>query len=112
MDTEKEIHSLAAETLALSIIVGNVLSKLAKNPSLRPAVIEGFNQAADVADSVAIQFGKSPLLSTRSKLCGLLKKCGRWFLVKRGSRRILFEREDFRARCRSRDGQPINCNWS
>jgi hypothetical protein len=59
MDTEKEIHSLSAETLALSIIVGNVLSKLARNASLRPAIVEGFNQAADVADSVAVQFGKS-----------------------------------------------------
>jgi hypothetical protein len=59
MDTEKEVRSLAAETLALSIIVGNVLSKLARNPSLRPAIIEGFNQSADVAESVAIQFGKA-----------------------------------------------------
>jgi hypothetical protein len=59
MDTEKEINSLAAETLALSIIVGNVLSKLARDPSLRPAIIEGFNQSADVAESVAVQFGKA-----------------------------------------------------
>jgi hypothetical protein len=59
MDLEKEIHSLAAETLALSIIVGNVLSKLARNPSLRAAIVEGFDQSADVADSIAIQFGKS-----------------------------------------------------
>ncbi len=59
MDTEKEIHSLSAETLALSIIVGNVLGKLAKIPTLRPAVIEGFDQSLDVAESVAVQFGKA-----------------------------------------------------
>jgi hypothetical protein len=59
LDLENEIHSLAAETLALSIIVGNVLGTLAKNPVLRPAIIDGFNRAADVADSVAVQFGKS-----------------------------------------------------
>jgi hypothetical protein len=57
MDHEKEILALSAETLALSY--GNVLSKLARIPALRPAIVEGFNQSADVADSVAIQFGKS-----------------------------------------------------
>jgi hypothetical protein len=59
MDSEKEINALAAETLAFSIIIGQVFSKLARDPQLRPAIIEGFNQSADVADSVAIQFGKS-----------------------------------------------------
>lgn len=59
MDHEKEILALSAETLALSYVIGNVLSKLARIPALRPAIIEGFNQSADVADGVAIQFGKS-----------------------------------------------------
>jgi hypothetical protein len=59
MDIEKEVHALTAETLAFSIIVGDVLSKLAKNPLLRAAIVEGFDQAADVAESVAVQFGKS-----------------------------------------------------
>jgi hypothetical protein len=59
MDTEKEINSLAAETLAMSIIIGNVLSKLARNPSLRTAIVEGFDQSADVAESVAVIFGKA-----------------------------------------------------
>jgi hypothetical protein len=59
MDYDKEILALTAETLALSYIVGNVLSRLARNTSLRPAIAEGFDQAADVAQSVAIQFGKS-----------------------------------------------------
>jgi hypothetical protein len=59
MDIEKEIHALAAENLALSIIVGQVFGRLAKDASLRPAIVHGFNQAADVAESVAVQFGKS-----------------------------------------------------
>jgi hypothetical protein len=59
MDSEKEIRALAAETLAFSIIVGSVLSKLAKDSSLRAAIVEGFDQAADVADSVAVRFGKT-----------------------------------------------------
>jgi len=59
MDIEKEIQSLAAENLALSIIVGAVLSKLARNSSLRAAIVEGFDQSADVAQSVAVQFGKT-----------------------------------------------------
>jgi hypothetical protein len=60
MDLEKEIHSLAAETLALNIALCNVLHKLLRdNPTLRPAVIDGFNQSADVAADVAIMMGKS-----------------------------------------------------
>jgi hypothetical protein len=59
MDTEKEIHSLSAETLALTLIVSNVLSKLAKIPELRSAIIEGFDQSSDVAESVAVHFGKA-----------------------------------------------------
>ena len=60
MDTEKEIHSLAAETLALSIVLGNVLSKLAADPALRFAIVRGFDQSADVAQTVAEQFGRAP----------------------------------------------------
>jgi hypothetical protein len=59
MDFEKEIRSVSAETLAYGIILGNVLSKLAGNPSLRLPIVEGLNQAADVAGIVAMQFGKS-----------------------------------------------------
>jgi hypothetical protein len=59
MDSEKEIRALAAETLAFSIILGSILSKLAKDSSLRAAIVEGFNQAADVADSVAVRFGNT-----------------------------------------------------
>ncbi|WOH53209.1 hypothetical protein [Bradyrhizobium sp. sBnM-33] len=59
MDYEEEINALHAETLAMSIIIGQILSKLATNPLLRPSIVEGFNQAAEVADSVAIRFGKS-----------------------------------------------------
>jgi hypothetical protein len=57
MDTEKEIRALAAETLAFSIILGNVLSKLASDPSLRAAIVQGFDQSADVADGIAVKFG-------------------------------------------------------
>jgi hypothetical protein len=46
MDYDKEINALDAETLAL-------------NPLLRPAIVEGFDQSADEADSVAVRFGKS-----------------------------------------------------
>jgi hypothetical protein len=59
MDHEKEILALTAETLALTYVVGNVLANLARIPALRPAIIEGFNQSADMADSIAINFGKS-----------------------------------------------------
>jgi hypothetical protein len=59
MDREKEINSLAAETLALSVILGNVLTQLAASPALRPAIVAGFDQSADFAQIIAEQFGKS-----------------------------------------------------
>lgn len=59
MNIEKEIHALSAETLAFSIIMGSVLSKLAGNPLLRAAIAEGFNQSADVAETIAVKFGRS-----------------------------------------------------
>lgn len=59
MDTEKEIHALSAETLAFSIILGTVLSKLAADRTLRFTIAEAFSEAADLAQSVAVQFGKS-----------------------------------------------------
>lgn len=59
MDTEKEIYSLHAETLALSIVVVQIFSKLARDPALCPAIVEGFNQSSDIAEQVAIMKGKS-----------------------------------------------------
>jgi hypothetical protein len=59
MNTEKEIQALSAETLAFSIMLGSVLSKLAKDPTLRFTITQAFNEAADVAQSVAVRFGKS-----------------------------------------------------
>lgn len=60
MNVEAEIHALSAETLALSITLGNVLSKLATvGPGFRNAIAEGFDQSADVAQTIAEHFGKS-----------------------------------------------------
>jgi hypothetical protein len=60
VDFEKEIHSLAAEALALNIVLCNVLNKLLRDdPALRSAMVDAFNQSADTAESVAILLGKS-----------------------------------------------------
>jgi hypothetical protein len=56
-ELEAAVRALRAQNLALSLIVENVLSRLARNPSLRPAIIEGFAQALDVAQSVAVEYG-------------------------------------------------------
>jgi hypothetical protein len=88
MDTEKEIHSLAAETLALSIILGNVLSKLAKDRTLRFAIAEGFDQAADVAQSVAVQYGEAATPDHMVKAIRII--------------------EEMRAMVLGRDGKPKN----
>ena len=58
MDTEKELHALNAETLAFSIILGSLLNKLAKDRTLRFTIAEAFNEATDVAQNIAVRFGK------------------------------------------------------
>jgi hypothetical protein len=59
MDIEKEIHSLAAETLAYSLVIQGVLSRLARNPAFKTSIEEGFDQALEIAQSVAVKFGST-----------------------------------------------------
>jgi hypothetical protein len=59
VDLEREIRSLSATTLALSIVVNNVFQRLAKDPALREAIKAGFKRAADTAETVAIAVGKT-----------------------------------------------------
>jgi hypothetical protein len=60
LEVEKEIHSLSAETLALTVIVGSVLSRLAgTDRTMRFYFAEAFTNAADQVENIAIQFGKS-----------------------------------------------------
>ena len=60
LDNDKEIYSLAGETLALQIIVGSVLGRLCEvSPALAEAITKGFDDASSCAESVAIKFGQS-----------------------------------------------------
>lgn len=60
MEIEKEIHSLSAETLALTVVVGSVLSRLAATDrTMRFNIAEAFANAADQVEDIAIQYGKS-----------------------------------------------------
>jgi len=58
-EPEKEFQALAPEHLAPSIIVGSVLGQLARNPLLSAAIVAGFDRAADVAQSVAVELSGS-----------------------------------------------------
>jgi hypothetical protein len=59
-DIEQRIRELEAENLALRIIMGIVLSKLARIPSIQSAIVEGLDQSANVAETVALtKFGES-----------------------------------------------------
>ncbi len=86
MDYEKEINSLAAETIAMTFVVGSVLSKLALNPILRQAITEAFDQSARTWLIVSLSsMANLPLPSIRSKLSALSRKCVPWFLAMRAS---------------------------
>jgi len=74
MDAEKEILALSAQVLAMNILVASVFSKLVKNRALRPAIIEGFDQAADVAERVAIHFGKAASPEHTVKALGIIEE--------------------------------------
>jgi hypothetical protein len=58
MDTESEIQKLHAETLALNIILSNVLHEFSKDPALKAAMVAGFRRSADIAEHTAIMMGK------------------------------------------------------
>jgi hypothetical protein len=60
LEVEKEIHSVSAETLALTVVLGNVLSRLAAaDRTMRFSIAEAFADAANQVEVIAIRFGKS-----------------------------------------------------
>jgi hypothetical protein len=55
-----QIESLSAETLALQFVLSGVLNELLElNPAMLPAILKGFDAAANVAERLSIQHGKS-----------------------------------------------------
>jgi hypothetical protein len=59
MEHETEIRSLSAETLATSIVLANLLSRFARIPALRLAIVSCFDQSVDMADDITAVLGKS-----------------------------------------------------
>ena len=60
MDYEKQINSLAGETLALQMIVASLCDRLCEvSPHIFQAIATAFEDAAGHAENVAISFGKS-----------------------------------------------------
>jgi hypothetical protein len=60
MDVEREIHALAAETVALQFVLTQTLVKLSRlGPDLKRTIIEAFDDAANIAEHTAIHLGKS-----------------------------------------------------
>jgi hypothetical protein len=59
MEHETEIRSLSAETLATSIVLANLLSRFARIPALRLAIVSCFDQSVDMADDITAGLGKS-----------------------------------------------------
>ena len=60
MDLEHEIYSLSAETLALQTVLTQTLSRLSRlSPEISRAVRDGFDDAANVTERLAIHFGKA-----------------------------------------------------
>jgi hypothetical protein len=89
MDTEKEIHSLSAETLALSIVLGNVLCKFAANPALRSAIVRGFDQSADAAQTLAEQFERTASPDHTIKIMRIIEEMRQMVLGNEGKPRDL-----------------------
>jgi hypothetical protein len=57
---KKELDSLAAETLALTAIIGFVFRRLGDgDPNLAVAIASGFDDAANFVEHVAIKAGKA-----------------------------------------------------
>ena len=75
MDTEKEVRSLAAETLALQAILTNVLSRLATADEKTAAAIrKGFDDAASQVENMAIELGKAASPDHTVKAIGVVEQ--------------------------------------
>jgi hypothetical protein len=59
MNVEQEIHALAAETLALSVIVANVCRHLSDDPRLHAAIEAAFNDASRFVEDQAVALSKT-----------------------------------------------------
>ena len=64
MEHETEIRSLSAETLATSIVLANLLSRFARIPALRLAIVSCFDQSVDMADDI-MSLEASDILASR-----------------------------------------------
>ena len=60
MNTEKEIYAIAAETLAIQIVLAETLFHLRKlSPEFNSAIQQTFDDAASIAETTALHLGKS-----------------------------------------------------
>jgi hypothetical protein len=57
MDLEKEVISLSANAHALNLVLMNILLRMTKDESLRKMIEDGFDEAANDAEQVAIAMG-------------------------------------------------------
>ena len=58
MDYDREINSLAAETLALQAILSSVLDRISRDdPRAREAIKLGFDDAASYVEHIALKLG-------------------------------------------------------
>ena len=73
MDSENELRALSAETLATSIVLANLMSKLARIPTLRLAVMMCFDQSEGMAEEVAMMFDKSVSPDHKAKVLRMVQ---------------------------------------
>ncbi len=79
MDTEREIYRLAARTMALEVILKNLLRDLAQTePYWRVRLSSALNNASDQLEGATIKLGKSAHLNIWQKLFALAKSSGPW----------------------------------
>ena len=74
MDADREINSLAAETLALQAILTHVLGRLCQiDMRLTSAVRRGFDEAASEIEDMAIKFGHAASPDHVTKALGIVE---------------------------------------
>jgi hypothetical protein len=75
MDTDHEIASLAAETMALQAVLTNVLHQMARcSPEIGEAVRLGLDNAANEIESLAITAGKTSRPDHLVKALGIVEE--------------------------------------
>ena len=78
-DLSYELNSLAAQNVATRTILVELLKRMIIRPDMEHAIIDSFNEAADIVENMTIRFGKHASPAHLLKALEIvLSRCAPW----------------------------------